>query len=352
MNQSPRVFPPPRIADLDRQSAGNFLALLRDLAERPVTLILGAGVSASAGLPPWNLLLRGICSTFFSHWEWQAKGNARSLVSPPKNLSVALWEEIFWSDESKRAADQFVEQDALLVAQQIKNCIRDVDWRYMIRKLLYNYNLHGEPVVRESKLIQSLAKHSAECENLQSVISYNWDNLFERSLREFGVRLSPIWEAKQKCCPRSLPIYYPHGYLPLEGGPVTRLVFAENEYHQEATEPYSWANLIQIRAFCGSACVFIGTSMVDPNIRRLLDLGIGAAPLPNYAFLPSSVHRADFEVMSEALFDLDLSRLGVKTIRFPVDSALDDPYSRLPELIDLMRQDLVDKSAIWQEVDA
>ena len=54
-------------------------------------------------------------------------------------------------------------------------------------------------------------------------------------------------------------------------------------------------------------------------------------------------------MMREALFDRDLLRLGVKVIRFPVDHSLDDPYSRLPELVELMRQHVGDKETIWTE---
>ena len=89
--------------------------------------------------------------------------------------------------------------------------------------------------------------------------------------------------------------------------------------------------------------------MVDPNIRRLLEISTEIASVPNYAFLPTPLEKDHFRVMSEALFDRDLHRLGVKTVRFPVDRALEDFYSRLPELIGLMTHNLDDKDAIWKE---
>lgn len=335
--------------DLDRQSASNFLALLRDSKRFPVTLIIGAGLSASAGLPPWRTLLQRICAAFFCHWESAIAPGTGSLDVPPSDLSIAFFDEVFWSEESITAARKLVEQDALLVAQQVKNCIRDVDWRYLLRKIVYNYDIMGNHGVKKSKLIQGLAGFCTDSQNVQAIISYNWDNVFEQEAREFCVKVSPIWESKQRYLVDSLPIYYPHGYLPLEGGPVTKTVLAESDYQQEETEIYSWANLLQIQAFCNSVCVFLGTSMVDPNLRRLLCISTKNVSTSHYAFLPSQCQNEQAEVMRKALFDRDLLRLGVKVIRFPVDYSLDDPYSRLPELVELMRQHVGDEDAIWVE---
>jgi hypothetical protein len=344
-----RSFPPRKIADLDRQSASNFLALLRDSKNFAVTLALGAGVAASAGLPSWNTLLKKICAAFFYHWEYAIAHRSASIEIPPREMSVVFFEEAFWSEDSVVLSSAFTEQDALLAAQQIKNCIREVDWRYLLRKILYNYDALGEYRIEESNLLRSLAGYCAKSQAVRGAISYNWDNLFERQLKEVGIKVSPIWESKQDYPQDSLPVYHPHGYLPLEGGPVTKIILAESDYHQEATEIYSWANLIQTQAFCNSVCIFIGTSLVDPNIRRLLDISAEVAPVSNYAFLPSPLEKEDLTVMSEALFDRDLYRLGVKTIRFPIDRASDDPYSRLPQLIGLMTCDLNDEDAIWRE---
>jgi hypothetical protein len=349
MSSCARSFPPRKIADLDRQSASNFLALLRDSIDFPVTLLLGAGVSASASLPPWNTLLKKICAAFFYHWQYAIARRKASVEIPPREMSIVFFEEAFWSEDSIVLSSAFTEQDALLAAQQIRNCIRGTDWRYLLRKILYNYDVLGEYWIKESNLLQSLASYCAKSQAVRGVISYNWDNLFERQLKEIGIKVSPLWKSKQDYPQDTLPIYYPHGYLPLEGGPVTKIVLAESDYHQEATEIYSWANLIQTQAFCNSVCIFIGISMVDPNIRRLLEISTEIASVPSYAFLPTPLEKDHFRVMSEALFNRDLHRLGVKTIRFPIDKALGDPYSRLPELIDLMTRNLDDKDAIWKE---
>lgn len=349
MSQTKRLFPPLKIADLSRQSGSNFLALLRDSNRFPLTLVIGAGVSASAGLPLWKTLLHRICATFFFHWEFDIAEGRGNIAVPPHELSIAFFEEDFWSEEAIKASKQFVEQDALLVAQQIKNCIRDIDWRYLLRKIVYNYDILGKPGVKKSKLVQSLARYCVGTPNLRAIISYNWDNILEQDLKEMGGNVASMWESKQRYPIDSLPIYYPHGYLPLEGGPVTKLILAESDYQQEAAEPYSWSNLVQTQAFCNSVCVFVGTSMTDPNLRRLLRISAQVAPVSKYALLPSNPQKEQVETMYEALFDGDLATLGVKVIRFPINPSVDDPYSRLPDLIEHAKQHIADENHIWAE---
>lgn len=347
MSSKDRSFPPPKISDLDRKSAGNFLALLQTAKTSPISLILGAGVSVSAGLPPWNTLLKKICAAFFYHWEFRITHNNSNLEKPPREMSMAFYEQFMGSQELKDMSNEFVQQNAILVAQQIKNCIREEDWRYLIRKILYKSVLLREYRIDESDLYRSLTRFCADAKNIQSIISYNWDNLVERKLINESLNVTPIWKSNQDWPKDSLPIFYPHGYLPLEGGPKTKILLAESDYHQAVNNIYSWANIIQTQTFCNSVCIFIGCSMIDPNIRRLLAIIKEVASVSNYAFLPSPMEKRNFEIMSEALFDLDLYRLGVKVIRFPTDRSSSTPYSRLPEIINAMTNSLDDEKDIW-----
>jgi len=87
------------------------MSLLKDVHRNPITLVLGAGVSASAGIPNWRELLIKVCSSFYAHWEFDCELERLSKYTPPTDLSIVFTEEIFWSDTSKEFAKKFTEKD-------------------------------------------------------------------------------------------------------------------------------------------------------------------------------------------------------------------------------------------------
>lgn len=74
-----------------------------------------------------------------------------------------------------------------------------------------------------------------------------------------------------------LGIYHVHGFLPqakenYENLTKSLLVFSEEGYHKLMLEPYNWANISQLNYMINNTCLFIGLSMTDPNMRRLLEI--------------------------------------------------------------------------------
>ena len=64
-------------------------------------------------------------------------------------------------------------------------------------------------------------------------------------------------------------------------------MLGEKEYHKIYQESYNWGNVEQLHALCRSTCFFIGLSMMDPNLRRLIDISIDGSEIEtvHYAFL-------------------------------------------------------------------
>ncbi len=71
-----------------------------------------------------------------------------------------------------------------------------------------------------------------------------------------------------------LKIHHVHGFLPRNGniGSENKITLGEFVYHEQYSNTYSWNNIVQVNKFRDKTCLFIGTSLSDPNIRRLLDI--------------------------------------------------------------------------------
>ena len=333
--------PPESIKDLDNQSASNLIALIRDVRQKPVTLALGSGVSASVGFPIWSEFLRKICETFFMHWEMEVASKATTVNRPPSNLSIlgAADEYLGCSEKYEIIAKEIAKKDPLLVAQQIRNCIREADWRYLCIKVL---NDNDALEVRfTSRLMNGLTNFCLLNPNVKSILNYNFDTLFGKYLNHKGIKCRIIWEEKSKNFSNAIPVYHPHGCLPINGGPSTNFILTERDYHHESASPYSWANLIQSQLFSTSLCIFFGTSMVDPNVRRLLRMSVKVTSFFHYVLLPRSKKLNQSEMMINALFDNDLYKLGVKTIRYPKSYSKKNAYSRLSTLVEYIDAQIV-----------
>jgi hypothetical protein len=69
-----------------------------------------------------------------------------------------------------------------------------------------------------------------------------------------------------------LPIIHPHGFIPREGDFVDcKVIFTERNYHELMETVFHWALTEIVAHLRHNTVLFIGLSMSDPNVRRLLD---------------------------------------------------------------------------------
>ena len=129
-----------------------------------------------------------------------------------------------------------------------------------------------------------------------------------------------------------LGIYHVHGFLPQKpdndaSQEDTLLVFSEEGYHKLILESYNWANITQINFLMTHTCIFIGLSLTDPNLRRLLEIAaqknINNDSKPkHYAVLRRTTFKAyqdiesvkSFEKVNLSLQELYYQELGLNII--------------------------------------
>ena len=212
-----------------------------------ISLFLGAGVSASAGVVTWNSLLEQLC----------VKNDISKLDSDIDSVIKAR----YVIDEYKRLH------------------VNDIDkFNADMREILYE-NTHP------SQLISSISKLILNC-SIESVITYNYDDLIEQNVNINGTKCYSVYNKSRPINGDCLPIYHVHGFIPKDGA-CSEIVLGEKEYHKIYQESYNWGNVEQLHALCRSTCFFIGLSMMDPNLRRLIDISIDGSEIEpvHYAFL-------------------------------------------------------------------
>ena len=212
------------------------------------SLFLGAGVSMSAKMPSWKDLLKGLM------------GEVKQLKTP----TLEAFQEL-----SSHVLEECGDSN-LIMGRYLQTAISMYDNKTVfskhIQKYLYNDNDTSSLLINLARIVQQ--------KKVNEVITYNFDNLLEQNLAKMNLVDSVDYTTISKDAEikghNTLPIYHVHGIIPKEG-PVDTVVFSEEEYHKRYSTAYHWSNVEQLHALTRTHCFFVGLSMADPNLRRLLD---------------------------------------------------------------------------------
>lgn len=256
------------------------------LRNNKVSVFLGAGVSASAGVVTWDSLLEKLC----------IKRGLSKIDSDIDSVVKGRYIIDEYKQSRKEIPDEFYKD---------------------IREILYAN-------IRTSNLISSIASLITKG-NIESIISYNYDNLVEREIRNQGKLCFPVFNKARSKDQNSLYIYHVHGYVSHEeDDEYSPIVLGEQEYHKIFQESYNWGNVEQLHALCRSTCFFIGLSMDDPNLRRLIDISIEGSEVEpvHYAFL----RRIEYDV---PFMEKIMRGFGINCVWY-------DNYEELPTIINEM----------------
>lgn len=229
------------------------------LQEDTFTLILGAGVSASANMPSWGKLLELILTE-------------HPKIDSPKYLPCDF------SNILHSCGDSYI------IAARYINKIIDEDVRAkIIQKVLYQTTER-----KESNLIKGICKIVKEY-SINSILTTNYDQLVEQYLKKEDLHPYPV--AESGIIPKnSIAVYHVHGVV---NDPHNSLsdkipeapILSEEDYHALYSKGHDWSNITILNALQHTHCVFIGFSMTDPNLRRLME-SAKYNDSPHYIFLP------------------------------------------------------------------
>jgi hypothetical protein len=225
-----------------------------------LALILGAGVSKDFGLMSWGELLQNLFINAISH-------------SDKNSVSSA---------ELSRCFNEVFAPSPLIAARYLMNnsfsgtVDAEVEFSSRVRDVLYRNLKGGVKSKTMNEIVRLSLAVGKNCHDLHSIITYNFDDLLEIALSttKTGVPFKSIYKPGVHPGDNELAIYHVHGYLPQKGTLTSdnRIVFSESYYHEQYSQVYHWSNLVQINTFSRASCLFIGSSLSDPNQRRLLDI--------------------------------------------------------------------------------
>ena len=293
----------------ERSQEKTRILAIEAFAEKPVTLFLGAGVSQSGGLPSWEDLLKAL------------KRQAQTTSNLPNGIKY------------KELCND-CGNSPIILGRFLKQCLqKNEKLEKSIHNILYE-NYSGRKSKHKRDVIDVICEWIAS-KKIESIITYNYDDLIEQTLRNMKVEGEPIYTLRPPT--GKFPIYHVHGFVPYDAPLIkSNPVLSEKEYHDFYNQSYNWANVEQLHALNRSTCFFIGHSMTDPNLRRLLDIAQGVSgevpEVRHFVIMEDSNICGHFLCKSSVMsykqqIEDTLERMGVRVIWYR-------GFENLPDVLD------------------
>ncbi len=256
---------------------------INDFNHNNSVMFLGAGVSSSAKIPTWNNLLKGLLSKV----------------------------GIFRESDYDTIRDK-MDNSNLLIARYIQKAA-NINKKELIEAIRGQLYLSTQ---KSSDLITEICNMVQKQDKVNSIITYNYDTLIENYLNSHGKKAFSIYR-NNRDEGNSFPVYHVHGVIYHDGtNEVENIVLSEEDYHKVYAEVFDWSNVEQLHALTRCTCFFIGLSMKDPNLRRLLEIAKkdSGKGVRHYVFLEregfgdnENKCEKDFQIRENMFADLGLN---------------------------------------------
>lgn len=309
-----------------QESANAQLSLISELKKQyqreELALFVGAGISKDAGIPLWNDLINALLS--------------RMIASRIKDKNTEVFSQHL--DAIIELAHQNQEDSPITQMRYIKSAFSTDEYNKLVHEVLYSKKPKAN--TRLLKAIAALCTPRRNHKGVQGVVTYNFDDLLELCLKRQGVQTNIVSSENDISTPDKLSIFHVHGYMPnrfQKRTPNMELIFSEEDYHKVYRDAYCWSNLVQLNYLREHTCLFIGCSLTDPNLRRLLDVAKRNNEKPrHFAFLPrnSVVNSGTVDQDAlEAYKDIDLSLREKYYATMGLNIIWVDDFNEIPEIL-------------------
>jgi hypothetical protein len=267
-------------------------------------------------------------------------------------LGLAIKEAAFQDHSIRDRRDALVQWiqshfDVCAKASLIKQILGPERYRAEVRNELYkkcfdirkrmeedfarrDHNEKGEKCFEAIWHVASLCSSPA----VRAVATFNFDTLLETAIECFGARAPRPYcgEASPRSTgisgERDLPIFHVHGRLlpptSLMRDPRASVVFSYDEYFDKNADPLSWETTTPLHLLRNYCSLWLGASMTDWNMLRLLYGANGATDKPRVFCLQCLEEAKDAENHKPAAMRFQatlLKSVGVKLIVAGADYA-------------------------------
>lgn len=240
-----------------------------------LVLVVGAGLSAGTKLPLWPEVLRRLAGQCFG--KRLGSKVFRTLVSQGYSLP-AIASILESSSPSPQIFTHWLRDELYRGFPFYGVVLNDDNKSDFVRYVGQNATLRACAAfcVRRAPGLEGFVRNA----HVQAVVNFNFDAIFREYVRlRFGHGiLRTIERPSAGSLPKRTPVYQMHGYFHFDRSKFYNLaaeapdvrVFTEQEYFDFFNRPTSIYNYTFLHLLREYNCVFVGLSLQDENIRRLL----------------------------------------------------------------------------------
>jgi hypothetical protein len=278
-------------------------------AER-TALFVGSGVSAESGLPPWREFILTLLERAFD-----AAFTATA-------------------DERRMWAHQILESQGVTGAAAVVKALTPDETTFTAWLLDGLYGGSPPTMFQAGPIALAAARLRRQLGAAMVIATTNYDDLMEKALRSVGfaaTEVRPYIRRRSQTPTGVAPVVHLHGYAG-SGPRKGRLVLSEEEYTRMQSGAVSWQEEYVTDLLRDRPCLFVGTSLADPNLIRYL-YGYGGRSARHWAVLS----RQSEEPRSGPVAEARERALAARWAHCGVQTLFVDHYSDVAQLLHEVR---------------